>query len=235
MTVSIRTVQCLVLPLTICAVPLSKATEFTGYAVLTTDYVFRGVSYSDSHGAAQLGGDITMDAGIYFGIWASTIDLSSGPGIHRDLEVDYYVGYGVDLTSTWSVDANIVSYNFPGAEGRFDYDYVEYSLTGNYNDRVWLEYSYSPDLYNSGLSTHNYEFYAEWQPGGELTIGGGVGLYDVSNFTASDYSYWQLGVTHPLGVVDIDLRYFDTSDWVPIVSTPDRAEERVVLSLRYQF
>ena len=33
----------------------------------------------------------------------------------------------------------------------------------------------------------------------------------------------------------VDLRYFDTSDWVPIVSTAERAEERVVLSVRFQF
>ena len=45
--------------LTICAGPISLAAEFSGYAVLTSDYVFRGVSYSDSHAAAQLGGDIS--------------------------------------------------------------------------------------------------------------------------------------------------------------------------------
>ncbi len=45
----------------------------------------------------------------------------------------------------------------------------------------------------------------------------------------------QLGVTRPFGAIDFDLRYFDTSDWVPIISTPDRAKERIVLSARYQF
>ena len=213
----------------------SAAAELTGYAVLTTDYVFRGVSYSDSHGAVQLGGEISLDSGFYLGAWGSTIDISSESGGQRDFQLDYYLGYTLDVSNKWSVGANIVSYNFPGAEGLFDYDYFEYSLAINYNDRVWFEYSYSPDIYHSHYSTQNFELYTEWQLGGELTLGVGAGFYDVSNLSRSDYSYWQLGITHPFGVINLDLRYFDTSDWVPIVSTPERAEERIVLSVRYQF
>jgi len=213
----------------------APAAEVSGYAVLTTDYVFRGVSHSDSHGAVQLGGDVSFDSGLYFGVWGSTVDISNGPGQQRDFQLDYYLGYGLDISSKWSVGANIVSYNFPGSEGQFDYDYFEVSLTSNYNDRVWLEYSYSPDLFHSGYAAQNFELYTEWQTGGELTLGAGAGFYDVSKLSRSDYSHWQLGVTRPFGVVDVDLRYFDTSDWVPIVSTPERADERIVLSVRIQF
>ena len=211
------------------------AAEVSGYAVLTTDYVFRGVTYSDSHGAVQLGGDVSLESGLYFGAWGSTVDISNGPGQQRNLEIDYYVGYVQDISNQWSVGANVVSYNFPGNEGQFDYDYFEYSLMSNYNDRVWFEYSYSPDLYHSDYSTQNFELYTEWQIRGEFTLGAGVGLYDVSNLAGSDYSYWQLGVTRSFGIVDLDLRYFDTSDWVRIVSTPDRAEARIVLGARIQF
>ena len=211
------------------------AAEFTGYAVLTTDYVFRGVSYSDSHGAVQLGGDVSFDSGIYLGAWGSTIDISNDFGGQRDLELDYYLGYMLDVSNKWGVGANIVSYNFPGTEGLFDYDYFEYSLAINYNDRIWFEYSFSPDIYHSHYSTQNFELYTEWQLGGALTLAAGAGFYDVSNLSRSDYSYWQLGLSRPFGPIDVDLRYFDTSDWVPIISTPDRAKERIVLSARYQF
>ncbi len=211
------------------------AAEVTGYAVLTTDYVYRGVTYSDSHGAVQIGGDVSLDSGLFFGVWGSTVDISNGPGRQRDLEIDYYVGYGYEISNKWSVTAHVVAHNFPGAKGEFDYDYVEYSLTTNYNDRLWLEYSYSPDLFHSGQSTQNLDLYSEWPTVGQLTLGAGFGIYDVSNLTGADYSYWQLGVTYPFGVVDIDLRYFATSDWVPIVSTPDRADDRIVLSVKIQF
>ncbi len=213
----------------------SLAAEFSGYGVLTTDYVFRGVTYSDGHAAAQLGGDVSFDSGIYLGAWASTVDIENAPDNKRDLELDFYVGYGYELTNDWSVDVKIVSYNFPGAEGQFDYDYIEYSLTANLRDRLWLEYSWSPDLFNSGYSARNYELYTEWPAWGELLVGAGAGLYDASTLTGADYGYWQLGVTYPVGRIDVDLRYFDTSDWVPIISAPERAQERIVLSLRIAF
>lgn len=225
----------ILLSLVACTASAAQAAEFTGYGVLTTDYVFRGVSYSDSHPAAQLGAEVGFDNGIYAGVWASTVDLSSGSGQQRDLEVDYYFGFGVDVGSRWNVGTYIVSYNFPGTDGVFDYDYFEYSVNSNYDDRLWFEYSYSPDIFNTGISTHNYELYGEWQPGGEITIGGGVGFYDVSDLSGSDYGYWQLGITHPAGAADIDLRYFDSSDWVPVISRPDQADARLVLSLRFQF
>ena len=60
--VATRPAQFLVLVWTISAASLSNAAEFTGYAVLTSDYVFRGVSYSDGHAAAQLGGPGLLDA-----------------------------------------------------------------------------------------------------------------------------------------------------------------------------
>ena len=217
------------------AVSVSHAAEFTGYGVLTSDYVFRGVTYSDGHAAAQLGGDVSFESGFYFGAWVSTVDISSGPGRQRDWQANYYVGYGFDLTNSFSFAANAVYYTFPGAEGSFDYDYFEYSLTANYNDQVWFEYSFSPDFYMTGLSTHNYDLYTEWQAVGELIVGAGAGYHDLTDFVGADYSYWQLGATYPVGPLDFDLRYHDTSDWVPAFSSPERAEERVVLSVRFQF
>ena len=108
-------------------VPNVQAADINGYLVLTTDYVFRGVRLSDSDPAAQLGADVEFDNGLYFGAWGSTIDISNGPGNQRDLELIYYAGYNHDVSDRWVVSANIVAYTYPGAEGIFDYDYVEYS------------------------------------------------------------------------------------------------------------
>lgn len=212
-----------------------QAAEFTGYGVLTSDYVFRGVTYSDGHVAAQLGGDVSFESGFFLGAWVSTVDINNGPNRQRDWQANYYVGYGIDLTNSLSAAANVVYYTFPGAEGSFDYDYFEYSLTVNYNDRIWFEYSYSPDFCMTGKSTQNFDLYSEWQAVGEMIVGAGIGYHDLTNFVGADYSYWQLGATYPVGPVDLDLRYHDTSDWVPAFSSPERAEQRLVLSIRFQF
>ena len=232
----VRRLCCSVIFLSVSIVPLiSNGADFTGYVVLTTDYVFRGVTFSDGHAAAQFGGDVALDSGIYFGVWVSTIDVGNGPTQQRDVEVNYYLGYSYELTNRWSVSANVVAYTYPGASGEFDYNYVEYSVGANHADRVWIEYSFSPDLFNTGFATHNVDVYTEWPIRTNWNIGAGVGYYDVSELSGDGYAYWQLGINRQLGRFDLDLRYHDTNRWVPIVSNPQRAEARLVLSARFSF
>ena len=212
-----------------------RAADVTGYAVLTTDYVFRGVSYSDGHSALQAGADIVLDSGMYLGAWASSVDISGGAGQQRDLQLNYYLGYSHDLPGAWSIGANVVSYTFPGTKGDFDYDFFEYSIVANYDDRAWFEYSYSPNLFHSGADTHNIDLYAEWALPAQLMLGAGAGYYDVSELSGSAYAYWQAGITRPFGKIDLDLRYHDTSRAVPIISTAERAQARIALSAKFQF
>ncbi len=145
------------------ALPVAMAAEFSGYAAVTSDYVKRGVSQSDADAAIQLGGDVFFDSGLFLGAWGSTVDINNGPTRQRDLELNLYAGFSYDVSKLWRVSARVVSYLYPGQTGEFDYDYVEYSLAVNYDDRYWLEYSYSPDLYNTSRVSHNIEAYTERQ------------------------------------------------------------------------
>lgn len=226
-----RAVACL---FTVAPGPVSVAADVTGYAVVTTDYIFRGVTYSDNHGAAQAGIDVALDSGLYGGFWASTIDIQGG-STSRDAEVNYYFGYNRDMNVDWTLGINFVAYTFPGADGPIDYDYNEVTAVANFRDRAWIEYAYSPDLFHTSQSTHNLELYAEWPLPRSLLLGAGVGYYDVADLTGASYSYWQLGVTRPFERFSIDLRLHAVSREVPIISAPDRAGSRLVLSLRIPF
>lgn len=213
----------------------SVAADISGYLVLTSDYVFRGVTYSDGHFAAQLGGDVAFENGVYFGGWATTVDIDSAANSERRLEIDYYLGYSRDITDALTVGANVVAYTFPDAKGPFDYDYQEYSLSVNYADRLWFEYSYSPDVFHTGSETHNYGLFSELQIGDRMFASAGVGYYDTTQLSADDYTYWELGLTRPFEHIDIDLRYHDASQWVPIFSAANRVESRLVLSVKLRF
>lgn len=216
--------------------PLSAfAAEFNGYGVVTTDYVYRGVTYSDGHIAGQLGGDLEFANGIYFGAWGSTVDIQNGPTRQRDYQLNYYLGYLFDVNNRWSFGANIVAYTFPGQEGDVDYNYEEVTLSASYRDFLWLEYSWSPDLFDTGYDSQNIELLFEWPMPWDMVFGAAGGYYDTSELTGSGYGYWQLGVTKPIGIVDIDLRYHDTNRWVFIISSEERAESRLSLSARIHF
>lgn len=214
---------------------LAGGAELSGYVILTTDFVFRGVTYSDGDPAAQLGGDVAFDNGLYLGAWASTIDIGSASGTQRDVEVNYYVGYSYDLNDKWTAGANVVAYTFPDAEGSTDYDYFEYSLSANYDDRVWVEYSYSPDLHHTGEATHHVAAFTEWPVFDRFSASAGVGYYDTSNLSGSDYTYWEAGLSRPVWRALVDLRYHDASRWVPFISNPDRADARVSLTVKFGF
>jgi uncharacterized protein (TIGR02001 family) len=205
------------------------------YLVLTTDYVWRGVTQSDGDAAAQLGAEVNFESGFHAGLWGSTVDIDNGADRQRDTEVIYYLGYAHDLDSRWTLGANIVAYTYPGQSGAVDYGYEELIVSANFKDRAWFEYAYSPDLYNSGASAQNVELYTEWPAGKHLVVGAGAGYYDVSDLVGTGYGYWELGVTWPISRFDLDLRYHDTNRPVPIISMNGRADSRVALTLRISF
>ena len=212
------------------------AVEASGYVALTTDYVFRGVTYSDGQAAFQLGGDVAFESGAYFGAWASTADIESPNGnSQRDLQLDYYAGYALPVSNSITLGGNIVLYTFPGSDGPVDYDYAEYSLSVNVDDSLWLEYAYALDIFDSGAATHNYSLFGELPLGQAFTVDAGIGYYDLSELSDSGYTYWELGIGWPVGQLGFDLRYHDANDWVPIWSDRSRIDSRVVLTAEYRF
>jgi uncharacterized protein (TIGR02001 family) len=211
------------------------AAEFGGYLALTTDYVKRGVTQSDGDPALQLGVELRFENGFFLGAWGTTADISNAPAVHRDLEINYFAGHVFDLSESWRLSAGVVAYVYPVQTGSYDYDYEEYSLGANFDDRAWLEIAYTPDLYHSGRSSTNIDLYTEWPVNSVWAIGGGAGYYDTSNLTGRSYKYFQLGVTASLKWGAIDLRAHDASHWVPIVSTAERTKRRLVLTVQVPF
>lgn len=225
------------------AVPLlatnfASAADVSGYLVGTTDYVYRGVSQSDGHAALQGGLDVGFDSGVFFGAWASTVDITTPVDHERQHELRVYAGYGFDLNDELRLVLNTVAYRYPGADGNVDYENHETSVSLGVLDQYWIEYAYSPNLYNTGRDTHNIELFSEWMVGDAYSVSAGVGHFridrPVSNI-ASDSLYWQLGVTRSFSRIDVDVRYHDSEEAVWFTSTADQIGSRFVLSIRLGF
>ena len=91
----------------------------TGTAALTSDYVFRGVSQSNSDPAIQAGFEGASDNGWYLGTWGSSIswlsDLSATDAkISSSVEIDVYGGYRGKFSEAVSFDAGAIYYAYPG-------------------------------------------------------------------------------------------------------------------------
>jgi uncharacterized protein (TIGR02001 family) len=212
----------------------AQAQELTTYAALTSDYVNRGVSNSDGHAAAQLGFDVSTEVGLFVGVWASTTDITTG-GRHRPREVNYYIGYSQHFDNDWSTSVSINRYAYPGATGDVDYDYTELATVISVNNRLWFEVNYTDSFYGHGESAYNLEVLASWPLPASLSLAAGIGYFDVSNLAGSAYTYWQIGVSRPLGWVTADLRYHDTSNVPPLIGSTDLADARLVLTFSVVF
>ena len=142
--------------------------EVSASAALSTEYIWRGATQTSDDMAYSGGVDYSNDNGAYAGVWPSNVDFGDA-----DIEVDVYGGYSAAINDDLSWDVGFISYNYPGAKGRFDELYVglaygAYSIT--YYDDIDLRADGSIGSYveagadfevgDYGVSLHlgNYDF-----------------------------------------------------------------------------
>lgn len=126
--------------------------EYSANVSLVSNYVFRGYTYSDDKMATQGGFDLEHDSGFYAGVWGTSSVDPNG-------EVDFYAGYGFDLSDNASIDVGVVRYHYPGGDGVDSDGTTEYHVGMSWQDfsLTWhndvdLETDYVEVNYSIGLS-----------------------------------------------------------------------------------
>ena len=87
--------------------------EVSANVALTTDYRFRGVSFSDEDIAIQGGFDLAHESGFYVGTWASSLEDSA---LYGNSEVDIYAGWSGEVSPGFSIDAGVLYYIYPNGD-----------------------------------------------------------------------------------------------------------------------
>ena len=219
----------------VCTHPdVTQAQELTIHGALTSDYVFRGISNSDGHGAVQAGLDVSSDSGLFGGIWATTTDITAA-GRNRRREIDYYIGYVWHFDNDWSISVSANRYSYPGSDGNVDYDYTELSAVIGISDRFWIEIDHTDSVFGHNAAATNVEALGSWPLPALLSLSAGVGRFDVGAIAENAYLHWHLGVSRPVNWATVDLRYHDTSDVPERTSRDDLADPRIVLTISAAF
>jgi uncharacterized protein (TIGR02001 family) len=190
--------------------------EWSGHVALTSEYIYRGLSWSDGNPALQAGVDYEHDGGFFGGLWASSVDLSNNTG-RRDIELDYYAGYHFPSESAFAVSAALVLYTYPDDSGNFDYDYAEALLTASFADNYSLEIGYTDDAYGFGTSSHHVEVRGNWDTPAGWVVSAGLGSNDLGDRAPSSYFYWDVGASARFSRLTLDLRWFDNESEEGIV------------------
>lgn len=114
-----------------------------GSVAATSDYIYRGVSQSDGHGALQADLHASSPAGTFGGVWASTRDRNLEPDTEGAIEV--YLGQRFNLGSAWSATLSGRADYFVGGAARHSDDYQEISAALSWLDRYTLSFTAIPN------------------------------------------------------------------------------------------
>lgn len=202
--------------------------NFSATIYLTTDYVSRGISFSDENPAIQGTFDYTHPWGAFVGIWASSWD---DLGYSNDIELAYYAGYSGTVGGIgYTLTANY--YTYPGAkDDGFEFDYVEIDTLLEYtienttlSPTFGLGYSYSPEYSWEDGSSHYVHGMLDLSLPKNFGLGFEVGYMDIEGNKTTPfgsgldgkkgygYLHWKVGLSTKLKGFGLDLSYHDTNE-----------------------
>ncbi|MEH6579663.1 MAG: TorF family putative porin [Amphritea sp.] len=211
-----------------------SAAELSSTITFTNDYRFHGISQTAGDPAMQGSIDVAFDNGIYAGIWGSNVDF----GDDANLEIDYYVGYGNNLTEDLSYAATLLYFQYPGYEA-FDGDYAEIELQLFYKDFT-LTYDYADDYFNLGEDGQyiavDYSTAMTEQVSLDLYAGYSYGNY-WDEFDIGDYSDYSVGISGSVAGLDLSAAYLfnDIDSANEIDSGVFRNDDTLLLSVSRTF
>ncbi|MDX2224050.1 MAG: TorF family putative porin [Rhodospirillaceae bacterium] len=202
-----------------------------GSVALTSDYMFRGISQTQSDPAVQ--GSLTWNSGVgfYAGFWGTNVEFT--PGDNADLELDLYAGYAGSVDK-FTYDIGVIYYAYPGARNGTDYGYVEGALK--------VGYDFGPAIWSAGFY-YTPDNFAGTEDGVYLTTGlavpfadsfkidANIGRAEVNPAFGADYFDWNVGLTVMTPLVDLGVRYHDTD----VSTCGNLCDARVVFTLSKSF
>lgn len=173
---------------------------------LSSEYVWRGISQTQSDPAISGSFDVGHSSGLYAGVWGSNVDF----GTDASVELDYYAGFAGDIAdSGFSYDVGGIYYDYP-SEDVLDffevYGNLSYSfLTAGVNYTAWADTDAAEDnVYYTLDASHDV---------GMFTLAAGVGYYDFDEDPVAgtdSYTNYHVGVSTELAGFGLDLTYSDT-------------------------
>jgi len=205
-----------------CQAADDKLFDFDANLALTTDFVMRGLSYTNEEPAFNGGFEIEHESGIYVKNWASNVNLLEGDTVEPDeranLFIGWYAGYNGDFSDNLNYDIQAAYNTFPGAAKDLNYDFTEFTgaLTYSIQDtNLGLLYAFSPDYLRKSDKAHYYELNAShtFVNANDLGIGGRIGrqtIKDNKTIGFDDFTNYGVWIFYPIGDFTGTLQYTNT-------------------------
>lgn len=216
-------------------VEAAKPTFDVGFGIaVTTDYVSRAITQSDSDPAIQ--GYIEPTYGIgYVNIWSSNVDFGED---FRGAEIDVAAGLRPQF-GPLSLNFGYVHYFYAPDSVSPDYGEIFAKADYNFNDKLTLRalVFYAPDFSQTGNSATFIAAGAKVPLPNDFAVYGGVGYQFFEDKAAFEDLAWTAGLSYTWKQITFDLRYWDTnlsnSECVVRSGFDDGCDARVVATISF--
>lgn len=187
--------------------------ELHATLTMATNNVGRWFTKNDNNPALQANADYQHTSGLFLGGSVSNIDFEfKEQGNSAHIEIIPYLGWNVNLSDQWRLDAQWSRYLFDGNIFGHQADYNEYYLFLHYKDLFSGRVSFSDDYYAVGNYAIAYELTGRYPLSDSLELSATFGYSQTSAALGSDYPYWNTGITYYYKFIALDLRYMDATE-----------------------
>jgi len=168
----------------------------------TSNYVVRGITRSDDHGALQLDLHYLDASGFVAGLFASNTQINSR--VSSSAEIDAFVGFTWTRGDDWQGRSLLSHYAYPWSKAGSAYNYNELSATVSYREWLNIDLAYSPDspvwsAYQHrliGVGLESAEVSLQHRVLGKLSAAAGLGYAHYDGQEPSGYGYWSAGASY---------------------------------------
>lgn len=177
---------------------------------LATNYMFRGISQSSNHPAAQGGLTYTFPIGLYFNVWGSSVKFTAPNGATATSELDAIVGWQGKVGENFNYNINMDRYNYPGAR------YASYNelntLFAYYFFQLGVSYSgnyagtHASGTYCNGTLT--FDLPQKYVYLNDLSFQAEMGHYSLARAAGFSYNDYMLGLNKK-----VNKTYTVTAQW----------------------
>jgi uncharacterized protein (TIGR02001 family) len=228
---------CLFLPLSLQA---QTSVQVSGSIGATSDFIFRGLSYTRGDPAAQASLDVETQSGLYAGTFVST--TNPNPGASPPVEVDLWAGWHREFSAWISADLRYTHYMYPDDPRVADYDRDEITATLGLRGIAFVSATYSPNTdaiasapgYDEG-DTWTAEVSARHALSERWSVSAGVGRYFLDEIYGDDYDYWGATLSADFAPIELHLAVLGADDTAERIFSSRTAGERVAVTVLYRF
>ena len=224
---------------------LTSGLSLGGNLVLTSDYIYRGVTSSNNDAALQADLHVASSGGTFLGVWGSTRDNKFEPYANYDIEI--YLGHRFDVSNAWSVSVEARGHYPVGGPQDSSDDYQQISAAVTYLDFWTLSVTAIPNAVRywfyerlSRAPAFAVDTSIQWLVYRGVFLTGGAGYYHAGGTgpgieAAMGYAYGNVGVAYERRRWRLDIGYYLTQEKAQVMFPYPSANDRFAASVAWRF